>query len=160
KFLPVNGHTGGLHPLACHTRRGVNDFRGAHEHLFGMAPTQRTGAAERACINDGHGPPRGTTPEARCGRGAPRPTNANVILSLLLCHALSASLYTPVTAASRWWQVRQRVASQIWPWTDVHSGSCTPGGHAMHGLIIGEIARRAAAFCNARGKRVAEGSSA
>ena len=102
QLLPVNGHAVGAHPLAGHTRRRVDNFGRAHEHLFGMAPTQRTGAAERAGIDDGHSPPRGPTPEGRGGSGGARPKNDQIILSLLLSHALAASLYPTVMAASRW----------------------------------------------------------
>src|SRR5262249_15763393 len=111
-------------------------------HLFGMAPTQRTGAAERACINDGDRPPRGMTPEGRGGSGGARPNDNQVILSLLFCHALPTSLYTPVTTTSRWWPVRKRFVNQTCPGTCVQHVSCTPGSHAMHGLTGGNARTR------------------
>jgi hypothetical protein len=58
---PIDPHLGGPDPLAGHPLHGIQGFAGTHQHLFGMAAPQCTGPAKRPRINDGDGPPRGTT---------------------------------------------------------------------------------------------------
>src|SRR5262245_40810858 len=66
-----------------------------------MAPTQRTGTAKGARINDGHPPTRRTTPEGRYRGGRAGPNDDQIVVSLLVCHTIHTSLQGGCVSLSR-----------------------------------------------------------
>ena len=85
---PIDARLLGFDALAVHAAQPVEHFACAYQHFLRIAPAQLAGAAERAGIDDGHGPSRGA---ALPGYGTRRRARADHYQVEGFVHALSDS---------------------------------------------------------------------